>query len=144
MLVVLAEAPKVLFYSPKGPRSHCSSIWKAMIAFCLRAYHTFRWRTRHVRYPFPPIACWHGADVFGVDHVTDRCAAWELFAAKRIRRVRCTPNCLVNYSQHVSVNSQEQPVSQLTRPGSGHVWCTQDCPVRSSLAQLCPLSSQTS
>jgi hypothetical protein len=30
------------FYSPKGPRSRWSSIWKAMIAFCPRVHRTVR------------------------------------------------------------------------------------------------------
>jgi hypothetical protein len=34
MLGVLLHAPRGFFYSPKGPRSHWSSIWKALVAFC--------------------------------------------------------------------------------------------------------------
>jgi hypothetical protein len=31
MLMCLVEAPRGLFYSPKGPRSRCSSNWKASV-----------------------------------------------------------------------------------------------------------------
>jgi hypothetical protein len=40
MLSVMVEVPRDLFYSPKGPRSRCSFIWKAQITFCLRAHQT--------------------------------------------------------------------------------------------------------
>jgi hypothetical protein len=40
MFDVLVEAPRGLFYSPKGPRSRCSFLWKAQIAFCLRVHRT--------------------------------------------------------------------------------------------------------
>jgi hypothetical protein len=33
------------FYSPKGPRSSWSSIWKALVAFCLQVHRTVRCTT---------------------------------------------------------------------------------------------------
>jgi hypothetical protein len=38
----VVEAPMDFFYSPKGPRSHCSSIRKALIAFCLWVHQCYR------------------------------------------------------------------------------------------------------
>jgi hypothetical protein len=40
MFSVLLHAPTSPFYSPKGPRSHWSSIWKAVIAFYPWAHRT--------------------------------------------------------------------------------------------------------
>jgi hypothetical protein len=34
MLGVVLHAPRGPFYSPKGPKSRWSSIWKALVAFC--------------------------------------------------------------------------------------------------------------
>jgi hypothetical protein len=40
MLGVELHAPRDPFYSPRGPRSCWSSIWKALVAFCLRVHWT--------------------------------------------------------------------------------------------------------
>jgi hypothetical protein len=40
MLGMLLHAPKGSFYSPKGPMSRWSSIWKALVAFCPRVHRT--------------------------------------------------------------------------------------------------------
>jgi hypothetical protein len=40
LLGVMVEAPRGLFYSPKGPRIRCSSIWKVLIAFYLQVHRT--------------------------------------------------------------------------------------------------------
>jgi hypothetical protein len=42
MLGVLLNAPRGPFYSPKGPRSRWSSIWKALVAFYPRVHWTVR------------------------------------------------------------------------------------------------------
>jgi hypothetical protein len=42
MLVYCSMAPRGFFYSPKGPKSRWSSIWKALIAFCPRVHQTVR------------------------------------------------------------------------------------------------------
>jgi hypothetical protein len=40
MLDVVLHAPMGPFDSPKGARSHWSSIWKALVAFCPLAHRT--------------------------------------------------------------------------------------------------------
>ena len=40
MLGVVLQVSRGPFYSPKGPRSHWSSIWKALVAFCPRVHRT--------------------------------------------------------------------------------------------------------
>jgi hypothetical protein len=42
MLVYQVEAPRGSIYSPKGQGSRCSSIWKALVSFCLRVHRTVR------------------------------------------------------------------------------------------------------
>jgi hypothetical protein len=42
VLGVELHAPRGPFYSPKGPRSCWSSIWKALVAFCPRVHRTVR------------------------------------------------------------------------------------------------------
>jgi hypothetical protein len=42
MLVILVEAPRGLFYSPKWLSSRCSLLWKLKIAFCPRVHRTVR------------------------------------------------------------------------------------------------------
>lgn len=84
MLGVLVEASRGLFYSPKGPKSRCSFIWKAQIAFCLVAHQTC---------PVPLLArcllTWPTTliTVSIVDGGEETLAAW------RTGHVRCTPDC---------------------------------------------------
>jgi hypothetical protein len=42
MLGVELNAPRGRFYSPKGPMSPWSSIWKALVAFCSWVHRTVR------------------------------------------------------------------------------------------------------
>jgi hypothetical protein len=45
MLGYLLHTSRGPFYSPKAVRSRCSSIWKALVAFCLWAHRTLRCTT---------------------------------------------------------------------------------------------------
>jgi hypothetical protein len=42
MLGVELHTARGPFYSPKGPRSRWSSIWKALVAYCLWVHRTVR------------------------------------------------------------------------------------------------------
>jgi hypothetical protein len=111
MLGVLVEAPRGLFYSPKGARSHCFFLRKARIAFCLWVHQTpclkqppnlligclpfssghwtVQWHTGHVWWPSRPLLCWRGRH---------RSCGWPLARAKNrwplgppdMSGVRCT------------------------------------------------------
>jgi hypothetical protein len=111
------HAPRGPFYSPKGPRSHWRSIWKALVAFCPRVHQTVRctpdseqcvgWA--RAENPWLAAFLFWGTGPSDVGHRTIQCATWPLLLADMAasRCVAGTPDCpaprtdrLVNYSQH--------------------------------------------
>jgi hypothetical protein len=66
MLGYVLHAPRGPFYSPKAARSHWSSIWKAILAFCRVAHQTVRCATGHEQ-------CLSGARSPSFSSEADRC-----------------------------------------------------------------------
>jgi hypothetical protein len=135
MLGDLVETHRGLFYSPKGPKSRCSFLWKLQIAFYQRVHWTVRctpdrfgcnghrigrlvaflfwWasncpvvhRTCPVTLPDR-----YYADVADVDYGPTVDATAEPLVVWPAGHVRCTPNCPVNFSQRVRAKTFERPV----------------------------------
>jgi hypothetical protein len=95
---------------------------------CPRVHRTIRGAHDMSDAPSLPLP----ADVAGGDRGEQLLDAW------RTGHVRCTPDYPVIFRQRAPPNSREWLVGQLTRPGTGHIWCKSDCLVRVSLAQVWP------
>jgi hypothetical protein len=120
MLGDVVHAPSGPFYSPKAARSHWSSIWKAILAFC-RALPDMNspcpvpdllpYLAQPSVEPLVPLAHWtlSGAHrivrcdqvTIGSGHVSpvDRAADRWPQAPLTHRTVRCTPDSPVNFSR---------------------------------------------
>jgi hypothetical protein len=88
MLGILLHAPMGHFYSPKGARSHWSSIWKAILAFCQVAHRTVRCTTGHEQ-------SLSGAWSPSFSGEADR---WTFGPIGALDTTRCTPDNLVRPS----------------------------------------------
>jgi hypothetical protein len=123
MLGVLLHAPRGFIYSPKGPRSHWSSIWKALVAFYPRGALDCPMHTGHCIVQRLQILWLAGFLFWG--HRTIRCTRWPLAPAdvSTSRWMADTPgcpalcaNCPVIYSQHWLIFLESSP---LVRPWTG-------------------------
>jgi hypothetical protein len=83
MFGVMLHVPRCPFYSPKGARSRCWSIWKALVAFYPRVHQTVRCTldceqcAGWARTENPLIGCFPvlgGTGPFGVGLRTVQCA----------------------------------------------------------------------
>jgi hypothetical protein len=155
MLGVLVETHRGLFYSPKGPRSRCSFLWKLQIAFCPKVHLTVRCtpdnfgrKGHHIGWLVAFHYGWASdcplahqtssmtlpdrchADVANVDHTPTVDAAREPLAAWPTGHVRC---CGARWIiRLILANASEQkPESDQLGPASqastGYVRCTRNC-----------------
>jgi hypothetical protein len=110
-------------YSPKGPRSHCSSIWKALVAFCPWVHRTApvqRLLNRLIGHL--PLCLGTGLSGDPPDHCHDDVAgadrAADYWSERRAIARLAHWTCLMIFSQRTSAFSRERLDGQLTRPGT--------------------------
>ena len=153
MLGYQVEAPRGFFYSPKGSRSRCSFIWKALVAFCLRVHRTVRctpdtpqcpitFLLRRSR-PLAAAVAWHtgqsGAAWRPLAELTWPAAdhAPTVGAGQSHWRLG-TPDSPVIFSRGAPAITREWLLRPLTSWAPDTVRCTPDSPVLPRLAQNWP------
>jgi hypothetical protein len=126
MLGVLLHASRGSFYSPKGPRSRWSSIWKALVSICPWVHRTVRCTPNTEQcntYESPDwlVSCSGG-------HRTIRCSMCPLVLADvaTCRWLAGTSDCPVLRTDCPMIYSRRWLNFPMSRPWSDR---TPDCPV---------------